>query len=558
MGFIKKIELPDNNIYDIKNTIIPVVGTQSAATNVWLGSIDIPGLYDGLTIVYHLPYASTGNVTLNLTLSGGTTTGAIDCYFDSNKLSNQFTAGVDVILTYWSAGSISINGVTTNSNRWIAQVNDNYKELTQEQYNNLSFNEKNNGTTYFITDGKEEKTVIYGFHINGNDSSPSARVIYLQDAIGMTPAYMNYTSGTFNYGSWGDVWFIKNCKPCILGHNGQVIKYLNSNDYTKDINGETVTIDENLENADVMIEFPKIWYKIIPDSNDATSANVYISNNKVDNDYHDYAYIDYQGRHKEHFYLSAYNASTINNKLRSISGQTTTKTKSLNGTTEISYAKATGKGWNIEHLGQITLINLLLILIGKSTDTQAVFGQGLINSGSEAVNIDFPTGIHNDKGLFYGTNNGTASTYTNAVKVFGIENWWGFIWNRYFGDMLINGVTKTKYCYGMEDGSTTFDFNTTGNGYITTTTPVPTGTSGHYCYAANWDSNGFNTYAANNTIGSSSKYYCDGLWFNNSGSQFAFRGGDSGRSVHCGAFYRHLAFAVSAARWYIAARKAYI
>jgi hypothetical protein len=86
MGFIKKIELPDNNIYDIKNTIIPVVGTQSATTGNWTGNIDIPALYDGLTISYFLPWPPSGYASLNLTLNDGTTTGAINCYYNSGRL----------------------------------------------------------------------------------------------------------------------------------------------------------------------------------------------------------------------------------------------------------------------------------------------------------------------------------------------------------------------------------------------------------------------------------------------------------------------------------------
>jgi hypothetical protein len=120
MGFIKKIELPDNNIYDIKNTIIPVVGTQSAATGNWTGNIDIDSLYDGLTIAYFLPYAGSGNATLNLTLKDGTTTGAINCYYNSNRLTTHYAQGSNIIMTYWSAGSIKINGTATTDNRWVA------------------------------------------------------------------------------------------------------------------------------------------------------------------------------------------------------------------------------------------------------------------------------------------------------------------------------------------------------------------------------------------------------------------------------------------------------
>ena len=104
---------------------------------------------------------------------------------------------------------------------------------------------------------------LYGFHINGNESNPANMVTYLEDAVGMTPAYMDFTNDVFNYGSWADAFFMP--RPCILGMDGQVRNYLNPNDYTKDINGNTVAIDDTLTDANVMIEFPKIYYKVVAD-----------------------------------------------------------------------------------------------------------------------------------------------------------------------------------------------------------------------------------------------------------------------------------------------------
>ena len=398
----------------------------------------------------------------------------------------------------------------------------------------------------------------YGFYIDGNKSNPSDMVSYLADAVGMTPAHMDYTNDRFDYGSWGDVWFIKDCKPCILGQDGTVIKYLNPNDYTKDIDGNSVTIDENLTGANVMIEFPKIWYKVVPDT-DNKSASVFVSNIKFDDDYKDYAYIASDGvTHKSHFYMAAYNSSTISGVLRSLSGQTTSKTKSLSGTTEINYAEANGVGWSTEHAGQVMLINFLLMLIGKSTNTQAVFGQGLHTSGSEAVNNSFPTGIHNTKGLFYGTNSGAAATYTNAVKVFGIENWYGFQWRRYRGDILDSGVLKIKLCYGTEDGSTTHNFNTDGTGYRTVTNGAPSGTSGQYISQMTFDDGGMYAKTANISDAGTNKAYCDGYWFNGSDVRFALRGGASYAGSLVGAFSVTRDSAVSYALWSFGAAVSYI
>lgn len=73
-------------------------------------------MYDGLTIAYYLPYGGDGNVTLNLTLDNGTT-GAVNCYVGTDRMSGQYQPGMVVYMTYFSAGSISINGVSTTDNR---------------------------------------------------------------------------------------------------------------------------------------------------------------------------------------------------------------------------------------------------------------------------------------------------------------------------------------------------------------------------------------------------------------------------------------------------------
>lgn len=101
------------------NTKIPfVAGTQTAATGAWTGVCnDITALYDGLTIAYWLPYAGSGNATLNLTING-TATGAKNCYYSgTSRLTTHYGAGNIIYLTYRSAGNV--NG--TNYEGWWAQ-----------------------------------------------------------------------------------------------------------------------------------------------------------------------------------------------------------------------------------------------------------------------------------------------------------------------------------------------------------------------------------------------------------------------------------------------------
>ena len=101
------------------NTRIPfVAGTQTTATGSWTGVCnDITALYDGLTIAYWLPYAGSGNATLNLTING-TETGAKNCYYGgATRLTTHYGAGNIIYLTYHSAANV--NG--TNYEGWWAQ-----------------------------------------------------------------------------------------------------------------------------------------------------------------------------------------------------------------------------------------------------------------------------------------------------------------------------------------------------------------------------------------------------------------------------------------------------
>jgi len=78
-----------------------IVGTQTAATASWTGVSTMTELKDGVQIAFWLPQSSASNVTLNLTLADGSTTGAIPCYFSAGtRLGTQYSAGNVVRLTY--------------------------------------------------------------------------------------------------------------------------------------------------------------------------------------------------------------------------------------------------------------------------------------------------------------------------------------------------------------------------------------------------------------------------------------------------------------------------
>lgn len=70
----------------------------------------------------------------------------------------------------------------------------------------------------------------YGMKINKNDSNPATRCTYLFDAVGMTPAAMNYSAGRFDFGDWGNVFFVKNNYPAMVKYDGTEDYKLDPND----------------------------------------------------------------------------------------------------------------------------------------------------------------------------------------------------------------------------------------------------------------------------------------------------------------------------------------
>lgn len=296
---------------------------------------------------------------------------------------------------------------------------------------------------------------VYGFHIDGGESVPGSNVTYIADAVGMTPAYMDFTNDVFVWGSWRDAWFIP--RPCMLKYDGTVDYYLDPDDYTRKYEGGASDVANDAYAGNAMMEWgrdgKKIWYKIVPDS-DTKSASVYIADHQADDGFMAWSFINNQGEFVDHFYTPIYNGWYDDTRIRSISGKT--PTASQNAGTERTRCRANNASaaiWDTEVYCDNLLIILLLTLIGKSTSSQTVFGNGNTTGGQSGV---LATGTMNDKGLFYGKSS-SAST-TSGVKVFGMENFWGNLWRRFGGLVNVSGTEKYKLTRGKQDGSTATDY----------------------------------------------------------------------------------------------------
>lgn len=280
-----------------------------------------------------------------------------------------------------------------------------------------------------------------GFKLDMNNTDPNSGFTYTDDAVGMSPLACASGSGICNYGSWDAEYFsdFLGIRPCIY-KNGQVVCYLDPNNYTLDENGNNVSIGSNMD-GDVMIEFKKRWYRYFTDA----IGNLCFQVSDMDRSSDGFvttAFLaeDGTGANVDAFYYGAYGGYVIDGKLRSVSGVLPTNNKTYN--TFINYASNTGSGYTIESFMKRMYINGLLMLVTKGRDSKRSIGNG-INSRSYE-NDRIISGTMNDKGLFYGRND----VNTVGCKVFGIENYWGNLLSFLSGLVTVNssGLVGLKKC----------------------------------------------------------------------------------------------------------------
>lgn len=425
-------------------------------------------------------------------------------------------------------------------------VNNHLVECTSEEYDGLPNSKYTDNKIYFISDDDESEQVpvIYGFHINPSESNPSDAVTYIKDAVGMIPVKM--TSSGFSNGTWGNAFFMP--KPCMVKYDGTVDYYLDPNDYSKKMDGSASDISNSSYEGNAMVEWPLIYYKFEQSGSVAGEGNFYVSNVKVDSSYVCYCNYDCDDNIIPHFYTAIYNG-TGTSKLRSLSGIALTSTNGSGGTTtttEITRATAnnttSSTEWYTAVLSDTELISMLLVLIGKSTDCQSVFGRGLI-TGGQSIKESYVTGMLNDKGMFWGDISGN-----NPVKVFGMENFWGCVWTRVAGMGGPSYKYKIKLTYGTADGSTSSGYSTSGTGYISIDVTQPTANG--FLTKMTFNSKGVFPSA---TSGSSSTYYCDYVY---RGNQYLMVGGCcfSTTGEYGGPFCMSLANVHSYSNWAVSTR----
>ena len=335
---------------------------------------------------------------------------------------------------------------------------------------------------------------IYTVQVDQANSNPLSCCTYADDAVGMTKGSSD----------WDDIF---GYKPCIM-KDGVVVGYLNPNDFTKYEDGTTAPITSNT--YDVMIEFPRRGLNI------STSGDIITVSLTDATDSSDFNYLAHKrgNTQKDYFYLGAYDATGSSSKLGSNSGLAPLVNTTL--TNFITYAHNRGTGYEIMGFYQWTYIQALYILKYGNLNSQAALGKGYVG-GSAAQT----TGYCNAKGMCYGN----TSSSTDRVKLFGLEDLWGNVYQ------WISGL----YCdssYNLLTTTDNFGTSTTASNWeYSVSSGVSSGSSGYATKLQGTNNGGFVLKASN---GSTTTYWCDyaSLYSDN----FPYVGGYWNRSDAAGVF----------------------
>ena len=262
--------------------------------------------------------------------------------------------------------------------------------------------------------------ITYTVLIDKTNSNTATACTYADDALGMTKGSS----------AWDNMPIFKQIRPCVF-QSGQVNYYLNPNNWNEKYGTNEASILTG-EDGDVMIQFPKFAYKIKTEDNIIT-VSVSTDPSVIEND-SDYTY-DAFSRLEEgdlnFFYKGAFKGSLDGDgKLRSIVG-----TKPANNKTIGAFrtaAQANGAHYQQSTYAQLKALQCLYLIKYGDRNGQTAVGKGVVNasasyvSGYNTVNVADISAATNT--LTSGMTFGTTANGTTHMRLFGIEDFWGCIW----------------------------------------------------------------------------------------------------------------------------------
>lgn len=325
--------------------------------------------------------------------------------------------------------------------------------------------------------------------IDTTNSNPETSITYADDALTMVP-------GSDEWDKWFGIY------PCLL-KKGIEVGRLDPNDFTKFEDGTNADITSG-NSGDVMIAFPRMGLKI-----ETIDSKIYISMTSSPNDPDFYYYAHQRGTvDKNIFYLGAYKSSANG---RSLSGKSPLVGQRMDYFRGMVHLL--GTGYELSAFYQLTFRQAMYVLKYKNLHSQSVAGSGYTLRGSTPL----PTGTTNKKGMNF------RSSTSEQMKLFGIEDFWGNIWE--WTDGIHISATRNIL-------TATTDYNDTGVGYKDNGIGSNVNITFNYIKEVQGSTDcGF---LIKNYGGSNTTYYCDSGAL--VGGMALIYGGDYNSHVQAGAF----------------------
>ena len=268
--------------------------------------------------------------------------------------------------------------------------------------------------------GYWSEIITYTLNIDKTNANTATACTYADDALGMTKGS----------NSWDTMPIFKHIRPCVF-QAGQVNYYLNPNNWN-----EKYGIDEasNLTGADgdVMIEIPKFAYKIKTAGNTIT-VSVSTDDDIIEND-SDYTYDAFSRLEEgdlEYFYKGAFKGSLDGDgKLRSLPGFLPANNKNIGKFREA--AQLNGAHYQQSTYAQLKALQCLYLIKYGDRNGQNAVGRGVVSTSAAYVTGYNTTSLDSisseNSTLTSGMTFGTTANSTTHMRLFGIEDFWGCIW----------------------------------------------------------------------------------------------------------------------------------
>ena len=358
-------------------------------------------------------------------------------------------------------------------------------------------------------------------------------------------------------------------KSCTITSDG-IVKYLNPTDRTKYEDGTDRDMTLN-----TMVEIPEFWYKCMTDDT-TVYLNLYPNNPHIP-----------EAEHVEKFYISAYEATNVNNVLKSINDGTSVPLVSTNRVTMQQRARANNSdtmNWNMYTYKAHRILTILYLVEYACTNSQKAFNAELtaegyrqgglgngVTTGTIKVNGTdtwsfIPCGSTDEHGNSTGITSvtvnstdaeGVATQKSYNVPTYrGIENPFGHVWKNCIDTLVhFNAQTNKNDVYINTDLSTFGSTDISDYDYQCSTA-ITEGYKKKLVYNAAFDilppiDEAFG--------GSTTTYWCDYNWTNNSTTdRLTLIGGSAGAGAASGLLGVNSSTGLGAATAYVGTRLIYI